>query len=179
MIFSKKTPEEKSKILNEIVKGLLATLLIFIVIGFVHILRNLLGEESFNNITLLLYIIIIGITLLIIVIKAGFTVLKSLFFMAAEISLLIFLSQSYCAVNRTALSDSALKNLLIIGLLYIIINFLHSLWKKMHEEYKSSKGDKSWENIAFIITFIAFVIFFIWQIYLVIDPIIQNLCILI
>jgi len=179
MRFFPKNSEEKSKMINETVKYLLAILLVFIMAGFILILEKLLGKQNFDSITSLLIIIIASITFLIIIIKAGFTVIKSLFFVAAEISLLIFLSQSYCTIdNRTTLSDDALKNILIIGFLYIIISFLRSLWKELREEYKSIRKDKSWEKIVFIIIFIVFILFFMWQICLVVEPIIQSLCIL-
>lgn len=178
MLFFPKTPEEKSKMIDEIVKLLLVTLLIFVVVGFVLILEKILGKQNFDNISSLLFVVVASITFLVILIRAGFTVIKSLFFVAAEISLLIFLSQSYCMINnRTILSDNALKNVLIIGFLYIIINFLRSLWKELCEEYKPIKEDRSWEKILFVIVFIAFILFFMWQVYLVVEPIIQSLCI--
>lgn len=173
-----KTPEEKLKMKDNIIRILFANLLVSIVAGAMLIIEGVMGKHNFDNIVNILITFIAMVSFLIIIIKAGFTVIKSLFFIAAEISLLIYLSQSYCTVsNRNVMSDDALKNILIIGLLYIVISFFRSLWKGLREEYRLMGGDNCWEKKVFIALFIAFIIFFIWQIYLVIWPIVQSLCV--
>ena len=110
---------------------------------------------------------------------AALATVKSLFVVAAELSLLIFLAQSYCAVpNRTAASNEALKALLIIGLIYIAATFLRSLFKTLKENYKVMEKDKwSWEKIFTVSFYLIFTAMFIWEICLVITPIVQNLCV--
>ncbi len=110
---------------------------------------------------------------------SAFFVFKSLIVVAAEISLLIFLAQSYCAVpNRTVSGDDALKVLLVVGLVYITVAFFKSLFKASEKQYKNIKHEKwSFEKttIVGLILFCAFIL--LTQIYLVVDPIILNLCV--
>jgi hypothetical protein len=150
---------------------------IFIVISFLgcyYFLGDNFSESVWVALTTLL-----GIALLIIMLMAGLAVLKSLFFVAAELSLLIFLSQSYCSIpNRSIASDGGLRNLLAIGLIYITVNFCLSLYKELKESYiEIKKGQLSGGKIFNIILFIGFTVFFMWQIYLVVSPIIFNLCV--
>ncbi len=123
--------------------------------------------------------ILLGVILLIVAVIAGFAVVKSLFLVAGELSLLIFLSQSYCEVSvRAAVSDAALKNLLVLGLLYIGITFVRSLYEVTRENYRKMSGER-W-SVRRVITIALFLILtglFLWQIYLVVGPIISNLCV--
>lgn len=117
--------------------------------------------------------------ILLIMLIAGFTVLKSLFIFAAELSLLIFLAQSFCSVTqRSAASNEAMQNLLVVGILYIIFMFLHSLWKTLKEYYKKVENEKwSIEKIFTVSLFLTFIVWFLWEIYLVVSPIVLNLCV--
>lgn len=110
---------------------------------------------------------------------AGFAVLKSLFIFAAALSLLIFLAQSFCSVTqRSAASNEAMQNLLVVGILYIIFMFLRSLWKTLKEYYKKVENEKwSIEKIVVVSLFLTFIVWFLWEIYLVVSPIILNLCV--
>ena len=110
---------------------------------------------------------------------AGFSVMKALFFIAAELSLLIFLTQSYCNLSvKPDGTKEALQSLLIIGLSYIIYNFIKSLLGACKNRYKIIKNDRGWffKTIS-ISLFIFFAGVFIWQIFLVVNPIISDLCI--
>ncbi len=72
------------------------------------------------------------------VLVAGFVVIKSLLHVAAGLSLLIFLAQSYCAVpSYTLRGDTALKGLLIVGLAYIAVDFVKILYKSLREDQKN------------------------------------------
>jgi hypothetical protein len=157
--------------------------IIFIILA-IAIIISLLGcyfllGDSFGRSVWVVFTAILGIVLLAIMLMAGLAVLKSLFFVAAELSLLIFLSQSYCDIpNRSIASNGALKNLLAIGLLYITVNFCISLYKELKESYMEvRKGEWSKRKIFNIVLFIIFTIFFMWQIYLIVTPIIFNLCV--
>lgn len=110
---------------------------------------------------------------------AGRSVFKSLFLVSAELSLMIFLAQSYCAlpgVARTA--NAAMQFLLECSLFYIAFVFLQSLyveWSKILETFKDINDNKKpW---VVIILFFTFVTFFVWQLYQVMKPLITNLCI--
>jgi len=124
-------------------------------------------------------VIALAVLILFIMLIAGFAVLKSLFIFAAELSLLIFLAQSFCSVTqRSAVSNEAMQNLLVAGILYIIFMFLRSLWKTLKEYYKKVENEKwSIEKIVVVSLFLTFIVWFLWEIYLVVNPIILNLCV--
>lgn len=137
-----------------------------------------LGNQFITDLWIL-NLILLSVLLLIMMTLAGFTVMKSLFFVAAELSLLVFLAQAYCAVpNRLATGDQALKSLLAFGLLFIAVKFCRSLFKGLNKNYKKVKNEPwSKEKIMAVSTFLIFTALFIWQIFLVLNPIILNLCV--
>lgn len=156
---------------------------IILVITIILIIVVLIDRIFFNYYILgtLLTIdaILLSIILLVIMVLAGFQVLRSLFLLAVELSLLIFLAQSYCAVPQRLISgDVALKNLLTFGILYIIFSFFYSLYKSSREYYKKIETEKfSKEKIITIILYLLFIYLFVQQIYQIIKPIILNLCV--
>ena len=148
-----------------------------ITLGF-FVAYYLLGSH-FSEVMWLITFIMLGTALSIIMILAGFSVFKSLFYVSAEISLLIFLAQSYCAVpQRTSAGDQALKSLLTLGIIYIIFIFCKSQWKLLKKKYKSIAG-QPWpkEMIIAVTIFFIFTVLIIYQIYLVINPIVTSLCV--
>jgi len=110
---------------------------------------------------------------------AGVVVFKPLFLVSAELSLLIFLAQSYCEVPKvTPTSDEALKSLLLFGLLYIAALFLRSMTKELKTKLTTLREiDKSTQPVFVVFIFVIFVTIFLIQLYQVIVPIIFNLCI--
>jgi hypothetical protein len=157
------------------------TVLIILLSIFLFLIAiiNLSGDR-FGEAVWTIDFILFGGALLIIMVIAGFATLKSLFFVAAELSLLIFLSQSYCDIsNRSIVSDNALKTFVVVGLLYIIFNFFHSLYKTVKKYYKKSieKNTSLKERIFGVIVFLIFTTFFMVQIYLIVNPIILNICV--
>ncbi|MFA5261940.1 MAG: hypothetical protein WC450_11995 [Candidatus Omnitrophota bacterium] len=143
-------------------------------LGAYHFLGSHFAEVMWI-LNLILWVILLSV----IMIFAGFTVLKSLFVVAAELSLLIFLAQSYCNVpNRSAPGNEALNNLLNIGLLYIFLTFCGSLYKTLREyNEKLGKEPIPKAGILAIALFLIFAVLFISQLYQAIYPIISNLCI--
>jgi hypothetical protein len=129
---------------------------------------------------------LLTVSIALIAILAGFVVVKSLFLIAAELSLLIFVAQSYCAAPaRSPLSDDALRSLILLGLIYIIVAFIQSLYAAISERFekigKSTRVSRvpGWNIRKIIITtlFFIFSILFLVEIYLVIQPIIAGLCV--
>ena len=141
----------------------------------------LLDSKFFHERLLLLIWIFLGIIIVILIswlfFQAGFTVLKSFFLLSAELSLLIFLAQSYCDVpGRTA--DNALQALIGVSILYISYEFFKSLKKALTEKLDTISEKKwPWEKVVVVILFVTFSTIFIWIIYQVINPIILNLCV--
>jgi hypothetical protein len=123
--------------------------------------------------------ILFVLLLVVVMLIADFFVLNALFLVAAELSLLVFLAQAYCAVpQRTMQADQALKSLIVVGLLYIAARFLNGFYKKTKEKYKAIENECwSKEKIFFVTFFLIFTVFFIWQIILVMTPIVSNLCV--
>lgn len=140
-----------------------------------------LDSQFLDNRMLLVMWIVLGILIVFILtaimIAAGFTVLKSLFLLSAEISLLIFLAQAYCDVGTTTGHD-ALRSLIFIGLAYIGYEFFKSLQKALKERLESIPEKRwSWEKFLTVVLFLFFAGTFVWAIYQVSSPVILDLCI--
>lgn len=133
----------------------------------------------FTEIMWIVVLALLGILLSIIMWIAGFAVLKSLATVGAELSLLIFLAQSYCGVpNRLTQNDAALKSLIIFSIIFIIFAFGRSLYTTLKDDYKTIRKERwSKEKIGVVTLFLIFTGLLIWEIYLVVSPIIYNLCI--
>jgi len=122
--------------------------------------------------------ILLSILVLIIMIIAGFTIMKSLFRISAGLSLIIFLAQSYCAGPVTSTGNIALMSLISIAFIYMLFDFFNTLYKAVTENFQKLKTQKgSFEKALFVLLFALFAYFFLWAIYEVISPIILNLCI--
>jgi hypothetical protein len=160
-------------------KGNITRFIISLAIPLIFFVGYALLGGSFFEFLWILNGVLLGVILLIVAIIAGFAVVKSLFLVAGELSLLIFLSQSYCEIAaRAPASDAALKNLLVLGLLYIGITFVRSLYEISKENYRKMHGERwSLRRIITIALFIILTGLFLWQIYLVVGPIITNLCV--
>lgn len=165
----KLTPKKEN--IRPLITSAVITLFFF---GGYYLLGSRFGEIMALTTTLLL-----ALLLAVIVLMAEFTVLKSLFVVAAELSLLIFLAQSYCDVpSHSDTSNQAMSNLLLVGLLYIAFLFCRSLYGALREYYKKvEKEPWSKEKIGGISLFLIFTGLFIYQIYLVVSPIVLNLCV--
>lgn len=137
----------------------------------------------FHDHLLLVSWVILGITISILVtwiaVNAGFVVLKNLFLLSAEISLLIFLAQSYCdKVKVLSKSDDALKVLITLGIAYISYEFFKALFEALRKKLDSISKEKwTWEKVFVVALFLVFTFVFIRIIYQVTSPIIYNLCV--
>ena len=160
----------KGKIVSLILVVLIAVLFLLDVIFFHGQLRNLLW--GFDGVMMVVFLASM-------VFVAGFVVIKSLFHVAAGLSLLIFLAQAYCAVpTYTMNGDNALKGLLIIGLIYTTTDFLKILYKGLVEHLKTIQNIKSHlEKVLVVVLFLAFALLFVTAVYQVMSPIIWGLCV--
>jgi len=123
--------------------------------------------------------ILLTILMAIVAVIAGMAVIKALFVVAAELSLLIFLAQAYCGVPiRMPQNDAALKSLFTVGILYIGFIFLQSLWEILKGHYNRVHGEGfRFERVVTTLAYVVFVGLFLWQLYLVVSPIVINLCV--
>lgn len=180
--FQSKTKEEKNKIIKYII-FLIFTLLIGIFSRFL--------KTDFSNIAFLLFIISFSCLFIIIWIKAGISIFKSLFIAGASFSLIVFISQEYCKVPVEArISDKSLEVFLAFGLLYVGSVFVKSLYKELFGD-KDSKDElvkkgtfKIFREIndgkdSFLVLLIFSIVFgtFLGQLFQVFYPIINNICI--
>jgi hypothetical protein len=114
--------------------------------------------------------------------QAGLIVIKSLALVAAELSLIIFLAQSYCApeVMKTPSGNSALAGLVLLGLSYVMYRFFFDVYAELQQQGKKFKevdGKWSFEAIALFIMLVLFVILFTVMIFEVVSPIVRSFCI--
>ena len=114
-----------------------------------------------------------------VIFKAGFTVVRTLFLLSAEISLLIFLAQAYCGVTPAAAqSDKALVSLMTIGITYIGYEFFKKLIEALRGRLVNMpKKLAPWKKTLVIIFFVFFTFSFAYSLYQVVYPIISNLCV--
>jgi hypothetical protein len=110
---------------------------------------------------------------------AGHVVIKSLFLVGASLSLIIFLAQSYCDVsNLTQSSNDAFKSLLGFSIIYLGFDFIRSLYKEVMSHRKRMKEVNNGKNPwFFLVPFALFIGVFLWQLYQVMFPILNSLCI--
>lgn len=164
-------------------------------------MRNVIKKENFLPvvlsaiITALFYVdthylnheLLVGLWILIAVVftllvfavflYAGFIVMKSLFYLSAELSLLIFLAQEYCDTQIRS-GDAALGWLVMLAILYISYKFLESLndaLKKRIEQIPEKEWSK--EKIFIVGLFLFFSVLLVYMIYQVVSPIIGELCV--
>lgn len=168
-----KTPSSKS---SKIARAIIA-----IVISFLYLAGILTGNIAFLETVWVFALVLLSVLMLVIGLTAGIMVVRSLFVVAAELSLLIFLTQTYCTIpasSRLAENNSAMTSLFTVALIYIIYLFGHSLWKALKENYKKIEHEpNSWEKWTTIAAFLGAIFLFLWELYLVINPIAVNLCV--
>ena len=135
------------------------------------------GDRHRHNLILFgaLLTVLIGVVAVI----AGMAVIKALFVVAAELSLLIFLAQAYCTVSvHMPENDEAMRSLFTVGILYIAFLFLQSLWEILKTHYQRVHGDGwRYERTITTLAYVVFVGIFLWELYLVVSPIVTNLCV--
>jgi hypothetical protein len=135
----------------------------------------------------ILFGIVFSILLLITWSMAGLAVFRSLIVASVSLSVLIFLSQTYCNLpldKHTA--DESLKFLFSFGLFYSGAIFFGSLYKELKgDKERGTKGSlKTLEEIyngkkplLILLPYGLFIGLFLWQLAQVMDPIIHSLCI--
>ena len=153
----------------------------FVAIGIsvLYAIVLLVGNSTLLGAVWIVLGILLSILMGLVAWMAGVAVIQSLFIVAAELSLLIFLTQSFCASStRLVQNNSAMTSLFTVGLIYIIFIFFRSLWDVLKTNYKKIENrPRSAEKIITIIAFILFVILFLNELYLVIYPIFSSLCV--
>jgi len=162
--------------------GFIAGVVVFSVI--------LIFTPFFSTIGPVVIMIIFGIFFIIMWFMAGFVVFRSLLVASVGLSLIIFIGQAYCAPDVAHIANDSLKTLIGFGFIYVITQFFMNLYRELFGDKNSdseskrkgtiiilkeiNQGKHSW---FILIIFILLISLFVWQIYRVITPIIQGLCI--
>jgi hypothetical protein len=136
-------------------------------------------KDTFQTIGYTLLFIELAILITVAWAFAGHAVMKSLFLIGASLSLIIFISQSYCAApDLTQSGNDALKTLLAFSIIYLGFDFFRSLFKEVTIHTKRMKEANDGKNPwIFFVPFALFVGIFLWQLYQVMLPIFSHLCI--
>ncbi|HVN26115.1 MAG TPA: hypothetical protein VMT99_00470 [Candidatus Paceibacterota bacterium] len=123
--------------------------------------------------------VLLAVLMGLIALMAGAVVLRSLFAVAAELSLLIFITQAYCmSPGRTAASQTAMSTLFTVGVIYVVVIFGRELWEALRATYgRVSASRRSFQRVLTVAGFVFFVALFLWQLTLVMQPIIGGLCV--
>ncbi len=153
-----------------------------LIVSLLYFAAIVTGNSVFLGIMWVILTILLSLLMIAIGIAAGVVVVKSLFVVAAELSLLIFITQSYCSAPgylRLPSNNAAMGSLFTVAILYIIgFLFAQSLWNALKERYQKI-GDRpgTWEKWVTAIAYFLFVGLFVWELYLIMSPIISGLCI--
>ena len=170
-------------------KSDLRKFLLFI-IGIIIVSSVLIFTPFFSKIGPIVFIISFSILFSVLWFVAGYAVFRSLLVASIGLSFIIFIGQSYCAPNVAHVANDSLKTLIGFGIIYTCAQFCRNLYcelfgyKKSKEEWKqkgiieifkeANQGKHSW---LILVIYIPLVSLFIWQIYRVIVPIINSLCV--
>lgn len=157
----------------------LIPLLITLVLGVIIFFDTNYWNNTALGLSWIFILTIISVFILVIYLYAGVVVARALFTVAAGLSLIIFIAQSYCAVPRTESSDQALSSLIIVSLLYLTLSFSRTIYKEILKHYKQlDEGEKTPNGVLFVSSvFVISIVFFLAAIYKVMYPIVTNLCI--
>ena len=154
-----------------------AALLLFII----YLAATITGNTILLGIMWLALAAILAFLMMTVGVAAGIVVIKSLFVVAAELSLLIFVTQSYCSAPvslRLPQNDAAMVSLFTIAIVYIGFLFVQSLWQALKETFtRIQKRPHSLEKWVAVAAFILFISWFIWGLYLIMNPIVLSLCV--
>ncbi|MFA6430454.1 MAG: hypothetical protein WC229_00990 [Candidatus Paceibacterota bacterium] len=163
----------------DITKRQLVAFVVLVFIILVPVGLSILFKFSLASASPILIITLLSILFLFTWVFAGMIILEALFLVGGELTLMIFLAQSYCEVkNRTQVSDNALMTLFGFSLFYLGISFLKSLYRGFIKSLKTFEDKKTGKTPWLVIVMFGLSIgIFIWQLYEVINPIINDLCV--
>jgi uncharacterized membrane protein len=112
---------------------------------------------------------------------AGHAVYKSAIHASVGFGVLIFLAQTYCALDTKTLDGiTALNTLWTIGFIFILYEFFNKLQEAYRFHTKPLREDmktKKWEPLLLIAVYSVFIVGYISLISKVLTPIVLDLCI--
>ncbi len=159
--------------------------LISLAFSFGFTLLIFLDSNYFNH-TLLTSTYVFSITFLVVVLiaimlVAGHAVYKSAIHASVGFGVLIFLAQTYCALDtKTSDGIAALNTLWTVGFIFILYEFFNKLQEAYKVHTRPLRDDiktKKWEPVLLIVIYSVFIIGYISLISKVLTPIVLDLCI--
>lgn len=153
-------------------------LLVFVI--FVAVVLFLLNghNATLSRFTEVVLILELGFLVTATWVWAAYAVVKALFAVSAELTFIIFLAQAYCAPAVTHTANDALRTLVAVGLAYIVIEFVWTLYKEAITKARRLKeaNDHKWPLLV-VIPFALFTALFVWQAAQIVLPIVKDLCV--
>jgi hypothetical protein len=99
-------------------------------------LAPLLERLVNSQVAIWIFAVVLSLVVLVTWTMAGFIVFRSLFFVSAGLSLMIFLAQSYCGLPQYMhTADVALQSLMGFGIIYLAVNSKYIRQKGDGEEW--------------------------------------------
>jgi len=161
------------------------------VLGVIIVSAIFVATPFFATIGPIVLTIIFGIVFTLLWFMAGYVVFRSFLVASVGLSFIIFIGQSYCAIPLDRhVADSSLMALIGFGFIYVAAQFGRSLYRELFgdkqakEEWRkkgmtglfkdANRNEHSW---LILVIYGLLISLFVWQIYSVIKPIIDNLCI--
>ncbi|MBU6370885.1 hypothetical protein KGQ74_02345, partial [Patescibacteria group bacterium] len=147
----------------------------------IFVIYHFLGEKFFMGAVVLVDMLLLAIIAIFIYFVANIAIFESFFNLevAGGLSLLFLIGQMYCASPfRNVMTNSAFQWLFWFGLAYVAFLFLKEFDKQLKKYFEKFKGKKmDAGTVIVIVGFFFFAILLIWEIVIVITPIILNLCV--
>lgn len=109
-------------------------------------------EIKVEEITFSFLGVIIFLAFLVIFGRVSYVFFKSLFFVGAELSLLIFIAQSYSS-SITEVTDNNLQTFILLGLIFILLKFIKDILPEMKNIISTMRGEEKIEQFIFYLLF--------------------------
>ncbi len=143
-------------------------------------------DSSYFNHVLLTSTYVFSVTFLVVILIAlmliaGHAVYKSAIHASVGFGVLIFLAQTYCALDtKTSDGIEALNTLWTIGFIFIVYEFFNKLqeaYKAHTQPLREDIKTKKWEPVLLMAIYSIFILMYISLITKVLTPIVLDLCI--
>jgi len=161
-------------------KSTIISVMLTVIFGILVFVDKTYLGNYLTNILLGANIVMLIILAVFVMVIVGVAVMKALVYISAGLSLIIFLSQSYCsALPHTVSGNSSLKFLIMTGLVFLVIEFFKIFYEgvsKYFDKFKKINKEYFLKTIL-VIFFIIMAFTFLSSLFQVMRPIILDLCV--
>ena len=151
----------------------------------------LVATPFFATIGPVVLIVLFGIIFSLLWFMAGYVVFRSLLIASVGLGFIIFVGQAYCDLPLSQhVADDSLMTLIGFGFIYVVAQFCRSLYRELFgdreakEEWRQKgiinlfkEANRNKHSWTILVIYGLLISLFVWQIYTVIKPIIDGLCI--